>query len=138
MNEGKFKGLWVIKSLALVLVLATLIITPFGLGGCKVNIGYVGTNVGNRIVAAYTLFNDTETATIDVDAGKTLIVNYTSDVKQGKLTIKIFNSADELVAELPSNTTGTKSIYTASHEKYKLEVAGDGTEGSFNVSWETQ
>jgi 5,10-methenyltetrahydromethanopterin hydrogenase len=100
--------------------------------------GYVGTNVGNRIVAAYHLFNDTETATIDVEAGKTLVVNYTSDVKQGKLTIKIFNSADELVAELPSNTTGTQQIYTTSHEKYKLEITGDDTEGSFNVNWETQ
>jgi nitrogen fixation protein FixH len=101
-------------------------------------VGYVGSNVGNQIFASYHLFNDTQTSTIDVAAGKTLFVNYTSEVKQGKLMIRIFDSDDKLVAELAVNTSGTKPITAVNDEKYKLEITGDDTEGSFNVNWKAR
>lgn len=109
----------------------------FTLCGCKATIMYSGSNVGNKITGSYQLFNGTKTATIDVDAGKTLIVHYTSEVKKGKLTIELFNSVKESVSILETNTAGTKSFTPGNHEDYELDITGDDTEGSFDVHWET-
>jgi thymidine phosphorylase len=110
----------------------------FCICGCEASVGYIGSNSGNKITASYYLFSGTKTATIDVVAGKTLVVNYKSQVKQGELTIKLFDSEKKLVAELETNTTGTKTIKTAFSEKYELNITGTNTEGSFTVDWEVK
>jgi hypothetical protein len=115
-----------------------LVVLLVGTLGCTVTIGYVGTNVGNKITGTYQLFNGTKTEAIDVDAGKTLIIYYTSEVKKGDLTIKLFDSEIRLLADLDTNVSGMASIIVTKTEEYTLEIAGRNTEGNFDVSWRTE
>ncbi len=115
-----------------------LLLVSISASGCKITRGYVGTNVGNHISATYQLFNGTKTKSIRVDAGKTMVIDYSSEVKKGNLEIKLLDVKKELFAGLETNITGTKTITAVDSEKYELVITGADTEGSFDVSWETQ
>jgi hypothetical protein len=121
---------------AITCVSLLLLLVLLCLGGCEASVGYIGSKTSNRITASYYLFSGTKTATIDVVAGKNLLVNYASQVKQGELTIKLFDSEKKLIAEMETNTTGTKTIKTPVSEKYELNITGSNTEGGFTVDWE--
>lgn len=138
MNDGKIKASRVIKSLAIALILATLIITPFALGGCKVTIGYAGINVGNQLSATYEIFNGPQSSTIDVESGKTLVINYNSTVESGELTIKLYDTDHALIYDFPTGIAGTKLVTTTRHEYFLLEVVGSDAKGSFSLNWHTE
>jgi major membrane immunogen (membrane-anchored lipoprotein) len=118
-------------TMALLLLLTLVLVC-----GCKVTMGYVGSNSGNQINGSFHLFNGTKTNTIEVHQGKVTFIHYDSEVKQGELTMKIFNSEKELLLDLKTNTAGTESIIAVADEKYELVITGVDTEGSFSVDWE--
>ena len=68
--------------------------------------------------------------------GDTIVVDYSSEVKNGELSMTILDSSGNLVANLETNTSGTKNLNPNTDENYKLVIQGTKTEGSFDVSWE--
>ena len=99
--------------------------------------GYPGSNVGRKIKGSYQFFDGTKIKVISATEGKTIVINFASEVKEGELTMSILDSSNDLVAELETNTTGTREINSDKNQKYRLVIRGTQTKGSFNVNWET-
>ena len=97
--------------------------------------GYRGSNVGRKIKGTYQFFDGTKIKNIVAKEGKTIIINFTSEVQEGELTISILDSSNGLVANLETNTTGIKEINSDKNQKYRLVIKGTQTKGSFNVNW---
>ena len=98
--------------------------------------GYSGSNVGRKIKGTYQFFEGTKIKLISAKEGKTIVINFASEVKEGELTMSILDSSNDLVAELETNTTGTREINSDKNQKYRLVIRGIQTKGSFNVNWE--
>lgn len=98
--------------------------------------GYSGSNVGKKIKGSYQFFDGTKIKTISAKEGKTIVINYTSEVQEGELTMRIVDSSYDLVIDLPTNTAGTREINSDKNQKYLLAIRGTQTKGSFNVNWE--
>ena len=98
--------------------------------------GYRGSNVGRKIKGTYQFFDGTKIKLISAKEGKTITINFASEVKEGELTMSILDSSNDLVAELETNTTGIKEINSDKNQKYRLVIRGTQTKGSFNVNWE--
>ncbi len=136
-NDKKTKVTPILLGAAVVLMLASLLFLSLGLGGCKATIGYTGTNTDDQLIGTYELLNGTRSVTIDVDAGKTLLISYNSIVASGELTIRLYDSNHVLVYDFPTGTPGIKTFNIPLKEKYLLEVNGNDTRGSFNLQWLT-
>ena len=98
--------------------------------------GYSGSNVGKKIKGSYQFFDGTKIKVINAKEGKTIVINFASEVQEGELTMNILDSSNDLVAELQTNTTGIKEINSDKNQKYRLVIRGTQTKGSFNVNWE--
>ena len=98
--------------------------------------GYSGSSVGRKIKGSYQFFNGTKIKLISAKEGKTIVINFASEVQEGELTMNILDSSNDLVAELQTNTTGIKEINSDKNQKYRLVIRGTQTKGSFNVNWE--
>jgi hypothetical protein len=98
--------------------------------------GYSGSNVGRKIKGSYQFFNGTKIKVINAKEGKTIVINFASEVKEGELTMSILDSSNNPVVNLETNTTGTKEINSDKNQKYRLVIIGTRTKGSFNVNWE--
>ena len=98
--------------------------------------GYSGSSVGRKIKGSYQFFNGTKIKVINAKEGKTIVINFASEVQQGELTMSILDPSNDLVAELQTNTTGIKEINSDKNQKYRLVIRGMQTKGSFNVNWE--
>jgi hypothetical protein len=72
--------------------------------------GYRGSSVGKKINGSYQFFDGIKIKTIGAKEGKTIVINFTSEVQEGELTISILDSSNDLVANLETNTTGIKEI----------------------------
>jgi hypothetical protein len=120
--------------ISLVVVLLAMVV----LTGCDnyIEVMYSGSNVGNKIDGSYKLFTGTKTKTINAEKGKTIVINYSSEVKKGELTLKIYDSDENVALELETNKTGIKELIPEKDGKYKLIITGSKTEGNFNVKWD--
>ena len=98
--------------------------------------GYSGSNVGRKIKGTYQFFDGTKIKLISAKEGKTITINFASEVKEGELTMSILDSSNNIVVNLEINTTGTKEINSDKNQKYRLVIRGTQTKGSFNVNWE--
>ena len=98
--------------------------------------GYSGSSVGRKIKGSYQLFNGTKIKVIKAKEGKTIVINFASEVKEGELTMSILDSSNNVVVNLETNTTGTKEIGSDKNQKYRIVIRGTQTKGSFNVNWE--
>jgi hypothetical protein len=98
--------------------------------------GYSGSSVGKKIKGSYQLFDGTKIKAISAKEGKTIVINYASEVQEGELTISVLDRSNNLVVNLETNTTGTKEINSDINQKYLLVIKGTKTKGSFNVNWQ--
>jgi len=98
--------------------------------------GYRGSNVGRKIKGTYQFFDGTKIKLISAKEGKTITINFASEVKEGELTMSILDSSNNIVVNLEINTTGTKEINSDKNQKYRLVIRGTQTKGNFNVNWE--
>ena len=97
--------------------------------------GYSGSSVGRKIKGSYQFFDGTKIKVISAKEGKTIVINFASEVQEGELTMSILDPSNDLVAELQTNTTGIKEINSDKNQKYRLVIKGTQTKGSFNVNW---
>ncbi len=103
--------------------------------GCNIQIMYSGTDINGNVSGSYKLFSGTKNKTIHVKEGNPVEVKYSSKLKKGELTMTIYDSNNNIVYELETNKSGTKLLKADKDEEYKLEIVGDGAEGSFSVKW---
>ena len=123
---------------SIILSLAVVLLVSVVFTGCSTQLLYSGSNVGNKINGSYKLYTGTKAKTIEVEKGKTIVIDYSSEVKKGELTIKILAPDENVALELEPNKSGTKELKAEEAGKYKLIITGSKTEGNFNIKWEVK
>ncbi|MEK5235091.1 hypothetical protein NST99_05250 [Paenibacillus sp. FSL L8-0470] len=119
--------------LILVVLTSALLLT-----GCEKRLMFVGSSSGKQIKASYKLLSGTETKTLKLKEGETLLLDYTSKVDKGKLSMKLYDPDHELVKELRTNEAGEEQVEIKKDGKYKLEIVGTGTKGSYKIKYSTE
>lgn len=116
-----------IGSLALIIVMIVF------LTACDLRVLSTSSNVGNNIHASYKYFTGNDVKRFKVKSGETMIISYVSKVKKGDLSIMLYDPDDTLINEFPTNETGVAEIKADKDGKYKIEIIGKSTSGSFKV-----
>jgi hypothetical protein len=62
--------------------------------------GYGGSSGGKKINGYYQFFDGTKIKNIVAKEGKTTVINFTSEVQEGELTISVLDSSNDLVTNL--------------------------------------
>lgn len=120
------------------LATVSLIMSIAILSGCTRSLLWVGNETSRHISASYTSYDGPKYKTIRLKKDDILAMEYKSEVKKGALTLRIKDPDKKVIAELESNTTGTKEIKAEMNGNYRLEIIGDETSGSFNIKWEVK
>lgn len=120
------------------LLILALLTSAMLLTGCDTRLMFVGSNNGKQMKASYKLLSGSETKTLKLKEGDTLLLDYTSKVEKGKLTIKLYDPDHELVKELTPNATAEEQLDITKDGKYKLEIVGRKTSGSYKIRYSTE
>lgn len=116
-------------------ILALVVTFILLLTACDRSILWVGSNMGSNMQASYKLFTGNEVKQIKAQSGETMIIDYQSKVKKGDLSIKLYDPDDTLIKEFATNEAGVAEIKADKEGKYKIEVIGEDTSGSFKVDY---
>ena len=124
------------------LLAATVLLLGFlaGCGQSKVQLGWIASNRPGHSEASYTKFSGSEVRTIRANAGGTLVIKYLTTVNKGTLDISVEGPADEPLwaVSLASDAEDTVALPLEQDGRYTIFVHGDGTGGSFDLSWEVE
>lgn len=116
-----------------------LLLPVFLLTSCsRTQIGWVEMNYGNDFEASYQLFDGEERERILIDAGDTFSLSYEVTVNDGALTLQFVDSDGNTLWE-ETFLEDSEDVFSFTPEasgRYSLIVAGDNTEGSFDLSWD--
>jgi hypothetical protein len=107
-------------------------------GGRRVQLGWVASTLPGHFWAEYTLFTGTERRPVRAEAGEKLVLRYDTEVGSGTLSIKIEDPDRDLLwdVSLEQDAGDTASVRMGQDGRYAIVVQGDGTSGSFDLSWE--
>ena len=100
-----------------------------------IEIGSIGINTPTHIRFSYKYFCGSKTRGIRACEGKTITINYSSEVVQGELNIQILDHQKESLIKLESGVSGTKEITATKNSIYQLVISGIKTEGGFDIKW---
>lgn len=116
-------------------IVMVVVLFFFILSGCSTKVGYMGSNVGNRINGSYHLFTGKEIKKVSWTKREIFTVNCSSVVKKGTLNITLLNSQGETVKKFPTGSKIEQQINVTSTGKYEFVIQGTNTEGNFSLSW---
>ena len=119
------------------LIILFLITTMF-LSSCTRKVMWVGTNIGNTFNATYQFYDGKQISTIRLDAGETLSLIYKIEVIKGELILQLLDPNKDPVWQerFVDDASGNFEITTDIGGRYRLNVIGEDTQGSFNLKWE--
>jgi hypothetical protein len=122
------------KHLILLLLLPVFLLTSCS----RTQVGWIEMNYGNTFEASYRLFDGEERERIQIDAGDTLSLSYDLNVKDGALSLQFVNPDGDTLWEetFLEDGEGVFDFTAEASGRYTLVVAGDNTEGNFDLSWE--
>lgn len=111
-----------------------------GCGQSKVKLGWVASNRPGYFEAKYTTFSGSEVRPVRADAEGMLVIEYDAVVNKGTLAIRVEGPADETlwVVSLDRDTEDAMALPIERDGRYAIVVRGDGTGGSFDLSWEVE
>jgi hypothetical protein len=115
-----------------------LIIFMFSSTGCTKKVMWVGNNLPGHMTASYKYFSGVDTGRINAEPGEIIIIKYSSEVKEGELTITITNKKGESIEEIPVDEEGIVEIPIEDEGKYRIRIEGKDTKGSFDLKWESK
>lgn len=121
------------------MVFSVLMIITF-LAACDKKVLFVGSNSStkNKVEASYKLFTGTEEKKISLKNGETLAIDYQSEVEKGELMIKIYDPDNQLLQDLSTNKSGNEKIEVSKDGKYKIEITGNKTKGSYEIKYKIE
>jgi hypothetical protein len=126
---------------ALLLIMAVLLLTlAVGCGQRRIQIGWVESNLPGSLAASYVSFSGSEVRTVRADAGETLVLQYAAEVNEGTLAIMVEAPDDEMLwhVSLDEDAEDMADLPMEQDGRYSIVVRGDGTAGSFDLSWEVE
>ena len=127
------------RSIGLVCTIAFLLaVLLAGCASAQVCIDWAGTNVPGKMACSYSSFTGVETARFKLEEGQPLRVNFDVIVDHGALTLRLAAPDGENLWEKRFES-GENSWFEVSHletGRCTLEVEGEDTAGSFEVTWQ--
>lgn len=120
-------------TLGILTIMATLLLTS-----CDKRMMFVGSSTKSKLSASYKLFTGTEEKKVKLKSGETLSMDYNSKVEKGELSMKLYGPDNEVLKELGTNESGTEKIEADQEGKYRIEVKGEDTKGSFEVAFKVE
>jgi hypothetical protein len=121
----------------------TLLLTSIPLIGCTSNtvkLGWSESTLPGSWRADYATFEGVEQTTFLAQKGQTVSLDYDIAVEKGLLTITIVgpdgeNQWEESFGEAAD---GDVTLRVSQKGRYQVRVEGEGTGGSFDLSWNTE
>lgn len=126
---------------ALLLVSAvSLLALAVGCEQSRSQIGWVESNLPGSFAASYVSFSGSEVRTVRADAGETLVLQYTAEVNKGTLGIMVEAPDDEMLWDVSLHkSAGDMAEFPVEQAGcYSIIVRGEGTAGSFDLTWEVE
>lgn len=120
-------------TLGLLIIIASVLLTS-----CDKRMMFAGSSTKNKISASYKLFTGTEEKKVKLKSGETLSMDYSSKVEKGELSMKLYGPDNEVLKELGTNASGTEKVEADKDGKYRIEVKGQDTKGSFEVAFKVE
>lgn len=119
-------------------ILALITAIMLILTACDLRVLSISSNVGSNVRASYKYFTGNDIKKFKVKSGETMIIDYQSKVKKGDLSIKLYDPDDTLIKEFATNEVGVEEIKADKDGKYKIEIIGKSTSGSFKVKYKIE
>lgn len=134
----------VVTSLLFVSLAAALTLTACGAHVGNISIGQRIMSVGNitpgHFSYSYQLFSGEEGQWASVKAGQAINIDYTAEVQKGALSLEVRdpNKAAIWSTDMALGSGDSISVPVEESGDYAIVVAGENTEGSFDISWQVQ
>jgi hypothetical protein len=127
---------WVFAVVTLMLISGLLI----GCGGrySSLKVGWVGSNTPGKYAYQYKRFSGIERKTFRADAGEAFALDYEVDVDEGTLALRLVSPDGETRWEQVFEEDIDESIMVTLEQdgRYRIEIEGNDTKGSFDLEWE--
>jgi hypothetical protein len=123
---------------ALMLLLMSIFL--IGCGSSTVRLGWSESKLPGGWRADYATFDGIEQTTFRVEKGQTVTLDYVVTVEKGLLTLKIVGPDGESQWErsFGEAADGVVTLTVSQEGRYQVRVEGEGTGGSFDLSWNTE
>ena len=115
------------------------------LSGCNSNDSvssdaHVGIQIGQngRIAKLYDTFDGIEIRSLELEGGQRIHFDYNATVEKGRLTFKLLDPTGAAIWQrrLSESASGTEEIVGESPGRYEIIIHGQGTVGSFDITWD--
>lgn len=122
-------------------LLAFLFCFAVVLAGCSsssgLRIGWVGSDGRASMQARYAHWNGNKQKSISLAEGDMLEFDYEVKVSKGSLTIEVFAPSGDALHTLNLEQDAEEKMEITAQEagRYTVRVRGEGTQGSFFISW---
>ncbi|WP_461207264.1 double zinc ribbon domain-containing protein [Clostridium sp. DL1XJH146] len=94
----------------------------------------LGKGSKSTMKSKYHYWNGTKQKKVDVEAGETVEIEYSSIVEDGELEIKLYSSVVNM--SLPTNEEGKYSYTADKDEELVIEIIGNRTKGEYSIETE--
>lgn len=75
---------------------------------------------------------------LSMKSGETISIDYKSKVEEGQLSMKLYGPDNQVLTELATNESGTEKVKAGKDGKYRIEIKGEDTKGSFKVAFNVE
>lgn len=120
-------------TLGILIIMASVLLTS-----CDKKIMYAGSSTKSKISASYKFFTGTEEKKLSMKSGETISIDYRSKVEKGQLSMKFYGPDNQMLTELAINESGTEKVEAKKDGKYRIEIKGEDTKGSFKVAFKVE
>ncbi|MGC9357149.1 MAG: hypothetical protein ACP5GX_04760 [Anaerolineae bacterium] len=106
----------------------------------SLQIGWVETSGPNSREASYRTFTGIERKAVELEAGEILAIDYNITVDKGELDLRVENPDGDIIWEqiFGDSETGTAEVRSEEAGRYLIEIEGQETGGSYELSWQTE
>ena len=110
------------------------------LTACVRKVGWVGMNYGGKMKASYRLYDGPQTSTVSLEEGEQINLKYDVVIEAGSLTLTLTNPDQEIIwqEEFESSDSGTFVFEAGQEGRYTLTTDGHKTQGSFDITWDSE
>ncbi|WP_405107615.1 hypothetical protein MHH28_27570 [Paenibacillus sp. FSL K6-1217] len=120
-------------TLGILIIMASVLLTS-----CDKRIMFAGSSTKSKVSASYKFFTGTEVKKLSMKSGETISIDYKSKVEEGQLSMKVYGPDNEVLKELGTNESGTEKVEADKDGKYRIEIKGEKTKGSFKVAFKVE
>jgi len=124
-----------IKILSVLFVILFIFIS---LIGCTSSISYYSYDLPGHNKMGFSYLNGTQSEAIKAKKGQTIVLNYETKVTKGDLSINMYDPDKKDVAQIETNSIGTKEILAKKDGIYHMKIYAKKARGNYNLKWKVK